>query len=816
MTNVLELAGKWSLTHLDGDTKDCPITIPGDIHSALLDAGHIPDPYQGKNETQVQWVAEAKWQLSRDFDVSDALLAQNQVELVLSDVDTFASIYINDHLIMATGNLFLRHIKDVKPFLKQGNNSIRIEFEPVAKVAAERAAQLPFPVPWAVGNNRVPHMNTVRKAQCHAGWDWGICLLVAGIYSAPQLRACDDISLRYVTHTQTFNGQRCSINVSVNCYAYHNKQQTFELTFDQQTYQQTVDLVAGDNTIEFTVEVAEPKLWWPAGYGEQPLYALTVQAASQALTQHIGLRQLELITEDDATGTSMLFRVNGRDIVCKGANWIPADALPSRATEAKMAKLLNDAKAANMNMIRVWGGGVYESDAFYHECDKLGLLVWQDLMFACAQYPSTNDFIEEVSQEVQHQLKRLQHHPSIALWCGDNEVIGSITWYPESRENPQKYIVNYDRLNRSLEQNVALTDDSRRFWPSSPCNGELDFGDAWHDDNKGDMHYWDVWHSGKSFSAYLEVNPRFCSEFGYQSLPSLATVKSFAQQSDWNVTAPVMEWHQRNQGGNSKIVEMFTRCFRFPQGFDNFLYLSQVQQALAIKTASEYWRSTKPICMGILYWQLNDVWPVASWSSIEYSGRWKQLHYHAKRFFAPLLVTFVKKEGQAQVQIKLVSDLAEDIPLTGQLTKFDFDGRELSSKAMNVVSKADQSIIIDEFDHQGDTQAFWHIRLAGEYQGQPITIENDLIAEQWKACELADANVVYQVSEAGNGFDINLSTDAPAFFCQLESEYPGQFDDNSVTLLANEVRKLHFTPEQTISLADFEASLSLKHLRQTY
>ncbi|RJG42083.1 beta-mannosidase [Motilimonas pumila] len=814
MTNVLELAGKWLLTHLDGNTPECAITIPGDIHSALLDAGHIPDPYQGKNETQVQWVAEAKWQLSRHFEVSADLLANQQIELTLDDVDTFANVYLNDQLVMQTGNLFLRHIKDVKPFLQLGENSIRIEFRPVAEVAAQRAEQLPFPVPWAVGNNQVPHMNTVRKAQCHAGWDWGICLLVAGIYSVPKLRPCQQVSLRYLSHTQAFNDQGCRLAVSINCHAYQDQQQTFALNFDQQDYSQTVNLVAGDNTIEFEIDVKQPKLWWPVGYGEQPLYALSVACAGQSLEQHIGLRQLELITQDDDTGTSMLFRVNGRDIVCKGANWIPADALPSRATEAKMAKLLNDAKAANMNMIRVWGGGVYESDAFYRQCDQLGLLVWQDLMFACAQYPSTNAFIEEVSQEVQHQLKRLQHHPCIALWCGDNEVIGSITWYPESRENPQKYIVNYDRLNRSLEHNVALTDDSRRFWPSSPCNGELDFGDAWHDDNKGDMHYWDVWHSGKSFSAYLEVNPRFCSEFGYQSLPSLATVKTFAKETDWNVTAPVMEWHQRNQGGNSKIVEMFTRCFRFPQGFDNFLYLSQVQQALAIKTASEYWRSTKPICMGILYWQLNDVWPVASWSSIEYSGRWKQLHYHAKRFFAPLLVTFVSKAGK--VEIKLVSDLADDVSLTGQLTKYDFNGREIETNTLNVVSKADKSIVISEFEHHGDTEGFWHIRLTGEHQGEAIIIENDFIADQWKACELANANVVYQVSERANGFEINLSTDAPAFFCQLESAFPGQFSDNSVTLLADEVRSLRFTPEQAISLDEFKTSLSLKHLRQTY
>ncbi|MCE2596486.1 glycoside hydrolase family 2 protein [Motilimonas cestriensis] len=813
MKSNITLAGTWCLSSDSSRNISCDIAIPGDIHSALLLANEIPDPYISKNESQVQWVAQTPWQIKRSFFISESELNQAALELWLESLDTIATVSINQQVIYQASNQFQRHIINIKPAVTLGENEIEILFHPVADIAAERAENLPFPVPWAVGNNQIPHMNTVRKAQCHAGWDWGICLLVAGLYEKPLIKPIDNISLRYVENTQVFTEDSCQLSIDVEYFAYHEGMHTFTLQLGEQLVEKTVTVSDGLHTLNFEMSIAAPKRWWPAGYGEQPLYDLTVAVDNQIIQQQIGLRELELVTEPDEVGASMLFRVNGRDIVCKGANWIPADAMPSRATSEKIDQLLGDAVAANMNMIRVWGGGIYESDTFYQLCDQKGLLVWQDLMFACAQYPSTPEFIADVEDELTHQLKRLQHHSCVALWCGDNEVIGSIGWYPESRENRQKYTVNYDRLNRALDQSVEKLDPSRRFWPSSPCNGELDFGDAWHDDNKGDMHFWDVWHSGKSFSAYREVNPRFCSEFGYQSFPSLSTVKTYAEESDWNITSPVMEWHQRNNGGNSKIVEMFTRLFRFPQGFENFLYLSQVQQALAIKTASEYWRSTKPICMGILYWQLNDVWPVASWSSIEYSGQWKQLHYHAKRFFAPNLVTFVPKDERLNVM--LVSDLDSDTKFTGELVKYNFGGDAVETIALDVVSPKDQSVVIHSLTNEEDNQHFWHVKLVQTDNNQ-VVIENDYINVPWKACELQPAHVKWQVNEVDNGVAIVLSVDTPAFFVQLSSTLQGKFSDNSLTLLPNQPKEVFFQPEQTLSKADIVASLSCTHLRNTY
>ncbi len=812
MKQTLDLSGIWQLKANSERNIRCNMPVPGDIHSALLAADLIPDPYIGINETQVQWVADTQWTLSHEFNLDGDQLSVQAIELWLEELDTMAIISINGQQVYQASNQFKRHIIDIKPAAKLGCNKLSITFDPVAPIAAERAAKLPFPVPWAVGNNQVPHMNTVRKAQCHAGWDWGICLLVMGIYQAPKLKFIEDVSLRYLEHKQEFNGNRCEVTVSLELFSYLNKKQNIKAQLGELIAEQSLDVLPGVNRVEFSFLVEQPQLWWPAGYGEQPLYDLSVKVQQQSITQQIGLRQLELITEPDDIGSSMLFRVNGRDIVCKGANWIPADALPSRATKSKIDQLLSDAVAANMNMIRVWGGGIYESDSFYQLCDQKGLLIWQDLMFACAQYPSTPEFINDVEGELQHQLKRLQHHACIALWCGDNEVIGSIGWYPESRENKRKYTVNYDRLNRALDLNVAELDPSRRFWPSSPCNGELDFGDAWHDDNKGDMHYWDVWHSGKSFDAYRDVNPRFCSEFGYQSFPSFNSVKTYAKEEDWNITSPVMEWHQRNNGGNSKIVEMFTRLFRFPVGFENFLYLSQVQQAMAIKTASEYWRSTKPVCMGILYWQLNDVWPVASWSSIEYNGQWKQLHYHAKRFFAPSLVTFVPNEQGAD--IKLISDYDKDIHFTGDLKQYSFDGKLVATIPLKALSPADKSVTIHSLAITHDSPTFWHIKLTSD-DGK-IEIENDFNPNNWKKCALATANIKWEISQERDDFAISLSTDAPAFYVTLSFDGSGRFSDNSFTLLPGTERIIRYQPSAQTSISELKEHLKINHLRTSY
>jgi beta-mannosidase len=513
----------------------------------------------------------------------------------------------------------------------------------------------------------------------------------------------------------------------------------------------------------------------------------------------------------------MTFRINGVDIFCKGANWIPCDALPQRQTRAVLDNLLTSAVQANMNMLRVWGGGQYESDDFYDLCDEKGLLIWQDFMFSCALYPATPKFLTLVRQEARHQVKRLRDHPCLALWCGNNEDVGALSWFEESKKNRDRYLVDYDRLNEGvLGQTVDECDPTRVFWPSSPCGGRGDYSDCWHDDKRGDMHYWSVWAEGKSFDAFYKVKPRFCSEFGYQSFPSLDTIRTYAPEDQFNLTSPIMEYHQRGAGGNSRIMEMFSRYFRTPEGFANFVYLSQVQQGLAIKTAVEYWRTLRPICMGTLFWQLNDTWPVCSWASMEYGGKWKLLHYMAKRFYNPLLAT-VRPCDDGHVELWVSNDRTATV--NGSLTAslMDFSGRVLRRYSLPArvpagTAKLIKRLVVRQIAPEPD-KVFLAITLTSDHQA----VRNDYFFRPYKQCNLAPAKLRTSVKADGAKFRVTVSATAPAFYVSLNADgIRGEFDDNAFTLLPGHSRTLVFTPKQNTLLKVFKAGLNTCHLRQTY
>ncbi|MEC6882904.1 beta-mannosidase [Photobacterium piscicola] len=817
----ISLDGQWLLTSPQHSHISIPCSLPGDVHSALIQADLLPQPYFGCNEELIQWVGESEWQLTTDFTLTTEQLTATAIDLNLSFVDTMAIVSINGTQVLTCSNMFRLYQVNVQPYLQQGVNHISIALARNDSEAQRRAEKLPFPVPWAVGNNQIPHMNTLRKTQCHAGWDWGICLLSTGVYNSLTLTPVYDTRLHHVRTQQAWlpNGD-CEVTVNVDCEVLRDcAEQALEINFDKQVHTIAIDNTNnGIKTVTSTLIVKDPQRWWPAGYGEQPLYPLTVTLNNHTITKKLGLRELTLDTQTDAIGSAMTFVVNGNAITAKGANWIPLDALPSSQTPARYRQLLEDAVAANMNMIRVWGGGMYEHDIFYELCDELGLLVWQDLMFACALYPSTPEFLADVELEIVDQVKRLADHPSLALWCGDNEVIGAIGWYDESKHNREKYVVNYDRLNRMLQQIVEQYDPSRHFWASSPCNGELDFGDAWHDDNRGDMHFWDVWHSGKSFDAYHSVKPRFCSEFGYQSWPSLPTVKTFADSEDWNVTSPTFEQHQKNGRGNSIMTEMFTRYFCFPVGFANMLYLSQVQQAIAIKTATEFWRAHKQHCRGILYWQLNDCWPVSSWSSIEYTGRWKQLHHHAKRFFAPVMATFIQ-QPQQPLTLHVVNDHHQPMPISGTVIKADWQGNVLATWQLDTQLATDSSDIVwqteDILTATETKQVFYHVSLTC---ADGSVTENTHYPCLFKHAQLQNPIINTEWHQDNDTIWLELDTDCPALFVEPQLECQGRFSDSSFTLLPSHItgtkHRLYYIGD--CDLNTLKQNLTLYHLRGTY
>lgn len=687
---TIDLSGSWQLASADG-THRTQMPIPGDVHTALKIAGIIPDPYFGRNENDVQWVANEDWTVERRFTLDDAA---GSWYLDITYLDTVATVFVNDIPVLQADNCFRRYRPDVSKALRAGENTVRILLRSSIAEAAERQARQPFYIPYSTTNSPIPNGNMLRKPQCHFGWDWNIAIAPLGLYGEIALKKLETARIEHIVTSQRHEAGEVDLVVTVTLHAKGQGVLPVFFSFGDERVRLDCGVRAGETTVTHLFHIDDPKLWWPSGSGEQALYELTVGTPTEAITRQIGLRTVELLTDPDEAGSRFAFRVNGREIFCRGANWIPADALFSLSSREKTEDLLRSAVDAHMNMIRVWGGGFYEADWFYDLCDRLGLMVWQDFQFACNLYPSTPDFLENVAAEVEYQSRRLISHPSIVLWCGDNELVGALTWFPESRENRDRYLVSYDRLNRVIEQALDKAAPDAIWWPSSPASGYLDYGDAWHADGSGDMHYWSVWHENKPFDNYRSVRPRFCSEFGFQSYTSLPVIETYAAAKDMNIASPVMEHHQKNVGGNERIAGTMFRNFRFPTDFANFVYLSQVQQGLAIKTAVDFWRSLKPHTMGALYWQLNDTWPVASWSSLDYGGSWKVLHYMAKRFFQPVTVAAIPSDDGKEIRFSLVNDTAEDVTVTLNLSLLTLKGERSSLRRVESVCTPDAAVTV--------------------------------------------------------------------------------------------------------------------------
>jgi len=814
----LSLAGDFDLTSAERKLA-LKVALPGDVHSALLAAGKIPDPYFGENETAVMWVNETAWSMERHFTATKDDL-DGYLTLTLENVDCIASIHLNGALIAETQNSFLRYDLDVTGKLRVGDNHLRLDFAVASEIAKARYDAHPFPIPFTHNykTNGLTgiHMNFIRKAACHAGWDWGICLMPIGVYGRMALRRSRLVRQESVQVEQAHGATSVELSIRTRLHAFDHGTVEIEQRIDGQTLADKFVVQPGDNIFTQNITLKRPRLWWPSGHGDQPLYALETRIEGETTERRIGLRKLDWVIEKDEIDHCFKVRVNGRDISMFGANWIPYDALPARITKSSVRDALESAKAVNMNMIRLWGGGQFEPDYFYQLCDELGLLVWHDFMFSCMPYPSDPAFLKEVRLEVTQQVRRLQHHACIALWCGDNEVIGSLLWYDETRANRDRFVANYDRLNSLLADIVGQEDESRRFWPSSPSLGYLDFSDGWHKDSRGDMHFWSVWHEAKPFEHYRDVHPRFASEFGFQSFTSLNAIESFTEAKDRNVSSPVMETHQRNNGGNARIMETMTRYFRFPKDFEQTVFLSQVQQGLAIKTAIEYWRSTKPRCMGTLYWQLNDCWPVASWSSLDYGGQWKLLHYMARRFFRPLSVVAVPDRASGDVILRGINDTGAVATATLDVLAVNTAGEE-----RNLFIKS----VTLPFEHAADVARIGANTLKPDEfvffsWSSPDGVligENDFFPRAYRFYDLPEAKISASWSSDGGGPALDLSSDAVAVFVSAFADLPGYFSDNAVTLLPGRKTRLTFTSRLGAKAApEFLNPVRINHLQNTY
>lgn len=682
------LNDNWTF-HREHDAKKYPASVPGTVHTDLLANQLIPGPFFGDNEQKVQWVDQETWVYETTFDISPDEKQYGNVDLVFDGLDTYAEVTLNGKRILDADNMFRTWKIPVGKLLQQGKNTLQVVFKPVAVFQKAEAAKLPYTLPES---QRV----FTRKAQYHFGWDWGPKLLTCGIWKPVALHFYGDAHLENVRYEQTLlTDAKAEIvfKTTIAC----NKPGDYVLKVNDK--QQTVSLKKGTNTVEFPFSIDKPKRWWCNGLGEPFLYAFSVRLSENkteldAKKLNIGLRTIELVQEKDAKGKSFYFKLNGVPVFMKGANYIPPDNFLPRVSSNDYEQIVREAALANMNMLRVWGGGVYPDDAFYEACDKNGILVWQDFMFACAMYPGDEQFLKSVKHEITDNVNRLQNHASLALWCGNNENDeGWHNWgwqkqFKYSKADSTKIWNDYEKLfhkliPKTLDSLVSKTE--LIYWPSSPSIG-------WGRKEsllQGDSHYWGVWWGNEPFEVYEKKVGRFMSEYGFQGMPPLETFEDFAPADELHLASASVKNHQKHPAGYQTIDTYMARDYIIPERFEDYIYVSQLLQADGMKTAMEAHRRNKPYCMGSLYWQLNDCWPVTSWSSIDSYGRRKALHYQARRSFADVLVSAEKTNDTLSVFI--VNDNLK--PETGLLTVklLSFDGKEIWTTSKPVVVGANES-----------------------------------------------------------------------------------------------------------------------------
>ncbi len=665
---TLDLGGAWEFrAAIDSDTipESCkratdwlPAMVPGTVHTDLMANGVIPDPSFRMNENAVQWVDKQQWVYRRSFEVPEEVLREKKVLLKANGLDTYATVSINGRKVGSSDNMFIDHEFNVRRTLKSGTNSIEILFDsPVLRAMALEKKHGPLEVALE------PHRVYVRKAQYSFSWDWGPKLTTSGIWRSISLEAYSGGKLRSpFAQVVTLRSDAATVKLDVEIEGNGGGRDAVKFVVtDGETRLEAAGQVKRGNA-SATVRIPHPQLWWPNGQGDQPMYSATATLIRgdeeiDAIEFRFAVRTVRLMQEKDAEGKSFVFVINGRKVFCKGADWIPADNFLPRIEDSRYEQLLLLAKKAHMNMIRVWGGGIYEDDRFYDLCDRLGILVWQDFMFACGEYPDDRWFLDSVQEEAERTIKRLRNHPSIALWCGNNEC----EWL-FCTQNPGK---SPDRMSGAkifrevLPAACKAFDGTRPYWRSSP------FGTGFpNDESNGNHHQWQVWSAWKDFGVYEQDCARFVTEFGFQAPANLRTMEECTLPEDRHPQSAVMEHHNKQVEGPERLVRFISGHFRLDMDLPKFTYYGQLVQAEALKCAVEHWRRRKFATAGALFWQLNDCWPVTSWSVVDSSLRPKAGYYFAKRFFAPVLVSFTRTD--MGVQVWLTSDVPT--PVTGKIT----------------------------------------------------------------------------------------------------------------------------------------------------
>jgi beta-mannosidase len=795
------------------DTEWLTATVPGTVHTDLLANKKIPDPFYRNNEKDLQWIDKADWEYKTQFKAGASLLANDRIELKFDGLDTYADVWLNGQLVLQADNMFRSWKIEVKDKLKTGSNELKIYFHsPINKVMAAYNS-LGYTVPVSNNDQAEKRVSVfTRKAGYHYGWDWGPRFVTSGIWRPIILTGWSKAAIEDVFIKQrSLTTQSAQMEAHLEVNAVAEGVQTLEVYTEQDKHlliKKQVLLYKGKNNLNIPFNLDHPELWWPNGMGKQKLYTFSIQlkdaAGKRIVLKQVkrGLREIELVQESDNKGRSFYFKINGRPVFMKGANYIPQDNFLTRITRERYEHILNSAVASNMNMLRVWGGGVYQDDLFYELCDEKGILIWQDFMFACALLPPFENLKQNIYQEAVENIKRLRNHPAIALWCGNNEVVqffnsgfwGQVkeTW-ADPRDSTALFDTYKDIFHHILPAAVKAYDEDKPYWSSSPAadNFSMDFVP---DRKTGDMHYWGVWGGKDKIEAYNDNVPRFMSEYGFQSFPSIETVKQFADTTDYAISSAVMTSHQRSNRGNAGILEYMKDWFTIPVDFSKFLYVGQLLQAEAIKTAMEAHRRAKPFCMGSLFWQIDDCWPAASWSSIDYFGRWKALQYQAKRSFAPVILSTIEENDS--IYIHVVSDSLKNIEGELAISLLNFEGKVLKLLNKKVSISANESkrvFTISRKELVGSNDPKQIVLNATLNSGAKQLAENAYYFEKPKDLALPVATISYDIKKQGGIYTVSLSATHLARYVNLAvGDENIVFSDNYFDLLPGRPRQITF------------------------
>jgi beta-mannosidase len=819
MERTVNLNGMWRMRKMR-DEAWVNAVVPGSVISDYVREGLIEDPYFRDRQYEIFDLFREDYVYEREFELDGSLLYADRLELCCEGLDTLAEISVNGILVATTKNMHRTYRWDLQPYVVAGVNHLQIIFRSSVAFVEQKQQEMYL---WAANDDYVvqgyPHL---RKAHHMFGWDWGPKIPDYGIWRNIYITAAHDARIDdvYVTQHHDVQGEvTLDIRLTTERYgaalsAEHRPILDVVLTAPEGPIAATAKVQVGHDTEHVHLTLRNSQLWWPNGLGAQPLYTLTIQLLSvdeAVLDTHVmklGLRTLTVRQEPDEWGESFEIAVNGVSIFTMGANYIPQDNIRSLQTRERAEQLIRDCVHANFNCIRVWGGAFYPDDYFYDLCDQYGLIVWQDHLFSCAEYLMTDEFTAEIKAEVADNVRRLRHHASLGIWCGNNEMEwGWVEWdFPKRPKLRSDYLKQFEII---LPEVTKEHDPNTFYWVASPSSGGgFDRPNA---PDRGDVHYWEVWHGGKPFTEYRKHYFRFCSEFGFQSFPSMKTVASFTLPGDRNIFTNIMESHQKNAGGNGKILYGISENFLYPKDFDSLLYVSQLLQAEAMRYGVEHWRRHRGRCMGSVYWQLNDCWPVASWSSIDYYGRWKALHYAAKRFYAPLIIS--AEESGMMVNLAVTNDTLSAVSGTVRWRLRTTQARVLLEGSIAVEMPALTAGWCAELDFCEEVTAHGKENVYLEYEWivhEQIVSSGYVLCVKPKHLRLAEQpNLRADIVEAGDQFTITVHADALALFVELDfNAFDARFSDNFFHVSAG-------VPKQVIlAKQDLSTAATLDLLRQ--